>query len=107
LHVCGNTDLILDDLVNLGLDAIELDYKTSIKKIRDTMRDKCTLFGAIDPSGVITYGSLTDVEIKTLELLKLYQGYPRLVINAGCAIPREAPHENVKRFVDTAHEWCD
>ena len=107
LHICGNTDLILDDLANLGLDAVELDYKTSINKIHEIMHDKCTLFGTIDPTGVITYGSLTDVENKTMELLKLYQGYPRLVINAGCAIPREAPHENVKRFVDTAHQWCD
>jgi len=107
LHVCGNTDLILDDLVRLGLDAVELDYKTSIEKIRDTMSDTCTLSGTIDPSGVVTYGSLTDVEQKTIELLKLYQGYPRLIVNAGCAIPREAPHENVKRFVDIAHEWSE
>ena len=107
LHICGNTDLILADIAGLGLNAVELDYKTSIDKIHDTMHDTCTLFGTIDPSGVITYGSLSEVEQKTLELLKLYQGCPRLVINAGCAIPREAPHENIKRFVDTAHEWND
>jgi len=106
LHVCGNTDLILEDLAGLGLDAVELDYKTSIEKIHGTMRDKCTLFGTIDPVGVLTYGSLSDVEHKTLELLKVYQDCPRLVVNAGCAIPREAPHENIKRFVDTVHEWC-
>ena len=105
LHICGNTDLILEDMADLGLDAVELDYKTSIEKIFETMHDKCTLFGTIDPSGVLTYGSLSDVECKTLELLKIYQGYPRLVVNAGCAIPREAPHENIKRFVDTVHGW--
>jgi len=107
LHVCGNTDLILNDLIELCLDAVELDYKTSIEKIHDTMNDKCTLFGTIDPVGVITYGSLMDVEQKTIELLKIYQGHPRLVINAGCAIPKEAPHENVKRFVDTVHQWSE
>ena len=107
LHICGNTDLILEDMAGLGLDAVELDYKTSILKIRDTMHDKCTLLGTIDPTGVLTYGSLNDVEQKTLELLNVYRGYPRLVVNAGCAIPTEAPHENIKRFVDTVHEWCD
>ncbi len=105
LHICGNTDLILDDMVDLGLDALELDYKTSIHKIYDTMHDKCTLFGTVDPSGVITYGNPHEVEQKTIELLEIYQDCPRLVINAGCAIPRNAPHENVKRFVDTAHGW--
>ncbi len=107
LHVCGNTDLILGDLARLGLDAVELDYKVPIGRIVDTISDKCTLFGTIDPSGVLTYGSLADVEHKTLELLRIYRGRPRLVVNAGCAIPREAPEENVKRFVDTVHAWCD
>ena len=107
LHICGNTDLILDDMADLGLDAVELDYKTSIGKIHDTMRDKCTLFGTIDPSGIITYGSLSDIERKTLELLSIYRGSPRLVVNAGCAIPKEAPHANIKHFVDIVHEWCE
>jgi uroporphyrinogen decarboxylase len=105
LHICGNTDLILEDMAGLGLDAVELDYKTSIHKIHDTMHDKCTLFGTVDPVGVITYGSPNDVEQKTTELLEIYRDCPRLVINAGCAIPGNAPHENVKRFVDTAHDW--
>ena len=107
LHICGNTDLILQDMVDLGLEAVELDYKTSVEKIHETMHDRCTLFGTIDPSGVITYGSLSNIEQKTLELLKIYQGSPRLVVNAGCAIPREAPHENIKCFVDTVHKWSD
>lgn len=105
LHICGNTDMILEDMVSIGLDAVELDYKTSVSKIYDVMHDKCTLFGTVDPSGVITYGSQADVEAKTLELLNIYADSARLVINAGCAIPRNAPHENVKKFVDTVHNW--
>ena len=105
LHICGNTDLILDDMAGLGLDAVELDYKTSIHKIYDVLHDKCTLFGTIDPVGVLTYGNVHDVAQKTIELLELYRDCPQLVINAGCAIPRHAPHENVKCFVDTAHRW--
>ena len=107
LHICGNTDLILNGLADLGLDAVELDYKTSIDKIHKTFHDKCTLFGTIDPSGIITYGSLNDVEKKTLELLDVYRDCPRLVVNAGCAIPKEASHENIKHFVDTVHKWCE
>ena len=103
LHICGNTDLILEDMAGLGLDGVDLDYKTSIHKIYETMHDKCTLFGTVDPVGVITYGSPNDVEQKTTELLELYRDCPRLVINTGCAIPGNAPHENIKRFVDTAH----
>ncbi len=106
LHICGNTNLILEDMATIGLDAVELDYKTSIDKIYEVMHDKCTLFGTVDPSGVITFGTPKQVEEKTIELLKKYDGCPRLVINAGCAIPRNAPDENVKKFVETAQKWA-
>ncbi len=106
LHICGNTDLILEDMATIGLDAVELDYKTPIDRIYGVMHDTCTLFGTVDPSGVITFGSVRDVEEKTIELLRRYDGCPRLVVNAGCAIPRNAPHENVKKFVETARNWA-
>lgn len=105
LHICGNTDIILEDIASMGLDSIELDYKTSVQKIHDIMSDKCTLSGTIDPSGIITYGTLSEVENKTIELLDIYKDSPRLIINAGCAIPRNAPHENVKRFVETTRKY--
>lgn len=105
LHICGKTDIILEDMACLGLDAVELDYKTSIDSIFNIMHDKCTLFGTVDPSGVIALGSEKEVEDKTVELLQRYQGCPRLVVNAGCAIPRCAPDKNIRKFVDTVHNW--
>lgn len=105
LHICGNTDLILEDMISIGMDAVELDYKTSVHKIYDVMQNHCTLFGTVDPSGILTLGSPDKVEEKTLELLNIYAQSPRLVVNAGCAIPRNAPHENIKRFVDVTHNW--
>lgn len=107
LHICGNTDLILDDMAGLGLDAVELDYKTSIDKIYNSMSDKCTLFGTVDPSGVIALGTEAMIETKTVELLEKYKGCPKLVVNAGCAIPRCAPVANIKKFVDTVHNWSE
>jgi len=105
LHICGQTDLILEDMASIGMDAVELDYKTSIDEIYRLMHDKCTLFGTVDPSGVLTFGSEKDVEEKTIELLTKYKDCPRLVINAGCAIPRNAPDKNIRRFVETVHTW--
>lgn len=105
LHICGKTDLILDDMSRIGLDAVELDYKTSIDSIFDTMHSSCTLFGTVDPSGIIALGTEKDVESKTIELLRRYDGCARLVVNAGCAIPRCAPDRNIRKFVETVHNW--
>jgi len=32
LHICGNTDSILEPMLTTGADMIELDYKTDIRK---------------------------------------------------------------------------
>lgn len=102
-HICGNTELILNEMMEAGVDAIELDYKTDIYKIHGTYKDKITLFGTIDPTGVIAHGTPQDLEIKTLELLNVYKYSSRLVINAGCAIPPSAPEINIRRMVKDTH----
>lgn len=104
-HICGDTDLILNDMLETGVDAVELDYKTDIQKIYDTFHDKITFFGNIDPSRVIAHGTPELVHEKVAELLTVYQNSNRFVLNAGCAIPAETPEENIRMLVKTAREW--
>ncbi len=102
LHICGNTDLILDRMASLGLDAVELDYKTPLQKIYDRFSDGTTLFGTVDPSGVLALGSVRNVVEETEKILDCYKDNPRLVIGAGCAIPPETPEENIRALIRTA-----
>ena len=104
-HICGNTDVILTEMMETGVDALELDYKTDIQKIYDTFHDKITFFGNIDPSGVIARGTPAEVGEKVTELLTVYNESNRFVLNAGCAIPAETPEENIRTLVKTARNW--
>jgi len=105
LHICGNTDLILGKMLETGLDAVELDYKTDIKKIFDIYHNKAVLIGNIDPSSVLALGTVEDVRNKTLELLEIYKDSNRFILNAGCAIPAETPSENLKAMIKVAREF--
>ena len=104
MHICGNTDLILDQLATFGFDAVELDYQTPVANIYRHFHDRAALFGTIDPSGVITLGSPRDVANEAEAILQQYKGNPRLVIGAGCAIPPMAPEENIRALIKTAWE---
>jgi len=104
LHICGDTNLILPDMAGMGLDAVELDYKTPLDKIYEHFGDKAALFGTIDPSGVIALGTPQDVKREVLALADTYKQNPRLVIGAGCAIPPMTPEENIRMLVNTVHE---
>ena len=104
MHICGNTDLILDQLATFGFDAVELDYQTPVANIYRHFHDRAALFGTIDPSGVITLGSPRDVTNEAEAILRQYKGNPRLVIGAGCAIPPMAPEENIRALIKAAWE---
>lgn len=104
-HICGNTDLILEDMLETGTDGLELDYKTDIHKIFKVLGHKKLFIGNIDPSGVLAMGSKQLVKQKTQQLLDAYLESPRLVINAGCAIPPNTPSENIREMINTTRDF--
>jgi uroporphyrinogen decarboxylase len=102
LHICGRTDRILDDMLETGADALELDYKTDVRLAHDRMKDRATFIGNLDPSGVLALGTPALVEEKTRELLAVFADTPRFVLNAGCAIPSTTPGENLRAMIRAA-----
>jgi MtaA/CmuA family methyltransferase len=105
LHICGDTELILDQMIETGSDALELDYKTDISALSRICKNKITIIGTLDPSAVIANGTVQDVELRTLELLQAFKDTPRFIMNAGCAIPPNTPHENIKKIVELTHSF--
>jgi uroporphyrinogen decarboxylase len=104
LHICGNTDLILNQMIETKADAIELDYKTDVEKAHELFKDTTTFIGNIDPSGVLNYGNLYDIKQKTEELLAVFADSPRFILNAGCAIPPTTPSENIYEMIKVVRQ---
>jgi uroporphyrinogen decarboxylase len=102
LHVCGNAGRILCDLAATGADAVELDYKTDVRLAHDVLKDRAAFIGNIDPTGVVARGTPAEVEAKTHELIGWFSDTPRLIINAGCALPADTPEENIRAMVQAA-----
>jgi MtaA/CmuA family methyltransferase len=105
LHICGNTELILDKMPETGADAFELDYKTDTRKAFEELHDKAVFIGNIDPSGVLAMGTPGLVREKTESLLKIFSKTNRFILNAGCAIPASTPEENIRAMVQVAREF--
>jgi len=105
LHICGNTEAILSQMIESGADGLELDYKTDVKKAFELMKDKCAFFGNVDPSGVLALGTADQVRKATTELLRVFSNTDRFVLNSGCALPPGTPEENIKEFIKTARDF--
>ncbi len=103
-HICGKTEPILEDMVSTGADGLELDYKTNARRARDILGGRAAFIGNLDPSGVLALGTVQEVEQKTRELLDIFNGDPRFILNAGCAIPASTPSENLRAMIRVARE---
>lgn len=95
LHICGKTDRILQQMMEIGADALEIDFKTDFQLAHNILKDKVTFVGNIDPSGVLARGTPEVVTRRTEELLNTFADSPRFVLNSGCALPPDTPSENV------------
>jgi uroporphyrinogen decarboxylase len=102
-HVCGNARPILADLVATGADALELDFKTDPQAAHDALLGRATLIGNIDPTGVMAMGTPELVEVRCRELMGIFADTPRLILNAGCALPATTRPENLRAMIRTAH----
>ena len=105
LHICGNTDTILEDMLQSGSDAFELDYKTDAQKALEIIGNKACFIGNIDPSGVLALGTPELVEQKTNELLGIFTNNNRFILNAGCAMPSMTPEVNLRTMIKTARSY--
>jgi uroporphyrinogen decarboxylase len=103
LHVCGNATRILANLAATGADALELDFKTSVAAAHDALGGRATFIGNLDPTGVMARGTPAAIEAATRELLDAFSDTPRLILNAGCALPADTPPANLHALVAAAH----
>jgi uroporphyrinogen decarboxylase len=109
-HICGNLDIILDDVAGIGYEGVEIDYKTNLSKAAAAFKGKSAVFGIIDPSGLFYYGNPGTMREEVRRVLDIFAtahgGKPAaLVLGSGCAIPPGAPEANIRAFVDEARNY--
>jgi len=105
IHICGNLDIILEDVVNTGFPAVEVDYKTDINRARTIMSGSNTiLFGPIDPVEGFLNETPEMLARKTREILDIFGGRG-IVIGAGCALPPDVSEENLRAFSDAVRQY--
>ncbi len=102
LHICGNTNPLLEEIGKLGCDIVDLDSMVALADGRKAMGETQILLGNLDPVRVLKSGSAADVA-SALSVCHREAG-SRYIVGAGCEIPRDTPEENVRamlRFATT------
>lgn len=105
VHICGNTTDRLDLFPLTGASCISLDHKTDIAKAKETLHGKMCFGGNVDPVKIMLNGTVKDVETTCTDIIKAAGTDGGFVLMPGCDIPPTVPYDNIKKFIQVAHDW--
>jgi MtaA/CmuA family methyltransferase len=103
LHICGNTTMILSDLMSTGADIIDLDWMVDWRAASEKFGARVSLCGNVDPVSVMLQADSDTVYEHVLDCLRV--GGERSFSGAGCEIPDKTPAENLQAQIRAIREW--
>ena len=84
----------------LGADMIDLDFMVPLSEARRAMGKAQVLAGNLDPVRTIRNGSPDLIRAALADCYS--QAVDHYIVAAGCEIPRDTPHQNVRALTDFA-----
>jgi MtaA/CmuA family methyltransferase len=103
-HICGETDMIMEDFIATGAEVLEIDHKTDMQFAKDHARNKTTLLGNID-TNIFAYGTPQEVEDASREAIEIFAPDYGFILGPGCALGTLTPPENIHAIVEAAKKY--
>jgi [methyl-Co(III) methanol-specific corrinoid protein]:coenzyme M methyltransferase len=95
LHICGDTNSIVQDMAECGANAISVDQKNHMNETREKLGPETIILGNFDPVKVLHQGKAEDVGPAVLKSLN--DGAS--AVWPGCDIWPEVPRENMEALM--------
>jgi len=104
LHVCGKTLKHTPYMIATGAQVLSIDYVTDIAKNIRMVPEEVIIMGNIDPV-MLKYGTKEEITEAVLQVNEACQNFKNFILSSGCAIPEEAPEENVRLLFDITNQF--
>lgn len=102
LHICGNTDAILPDMIRTGADIVDVDHLVPSMAPHAPLLGPGQFFcGKSDPVAVIQNGTAEAIRSSVEE--SVAQAGGRCIVSAGCELTPDTSPANLRAFAAAAH----
>lgn len=99
LHICGNTNALLGDMITTGADLFNVDHLVDFSKAAKTYGAAGKCFkGNMNPVAEIMQAGVEQCRAKALECIRAAHGF-QYMLSAGCEIPASVSDE-------VFSSWC-
>jgi len=103
-HSCGNNRLILDQMVEAGIDAYQaIQPIERIDEIKHLFGDRITLWGGVSTDTLVR-GTPEELRHQALFTLKHCAPGGGLILSSSHSVPAKTPLANYRALVGTGHE---
>lgn len=105
LHICGNAEKIIEQMVQTGAGTISID-KVDLEFLRDKIDGRAAILGNISPTEEMLYGPVEEIHKsckRAIDIMKDYKG--GYILSTGCDISPKAPFEYVQAMMDVARSY--
>ena len=101
LHMCGDTDSIVEEMALCGADAISVDQKNNVAESRKKLGNDLLILGNFDPFGTLVRMDSSGVEAVISKCID--DGVD--AVWPGCDIWPEAKKENMEALMAAMHKY--
>ncbi len=105
IHTCGDVTLLLEDLIEIGVDVFNpfQPEVMDIEKIIEKYAGKLAFNGGLSIQKTLPFGSSKEVRDEVIHRLKLAREYGGYIISPAHDMPPDIPLENIKAMLEVLH----
>lgn len=106
-HSCGNVDAVLEELADMGIDAlnnIQVHSGMNLQSVKERIGDKVAIVGNVDATGVMCGSDKTLIDAAIRQVVDTAGADGGLIIATDHSFHEGIPTENVLYFLEAARE---
>lgn len=95
IHICGNSNNILGDILNIGPNCFSLENKVDLESAKKILGGKVCVAGNVSPTGKFLSGSPQEVIEEARKCVANWGKGTGYILTVGCDFPKNVPLDNV------------
>ena len=105
-HNCGETNAVIEDLLETGCDMISLDTQVNFGHLKEVAGDRVPILSNVDVCQTMLLGTPADVEENVKQNLRDGWDSPkRMILSNSCDIPIASPMENIDAMMAAGRKY--
>jgi uroporphyrinogen decarboxylase len=104
LHICGEIDLIMQDVVDTGIKFLSLDAPSSLQRLIEAGNGKVTVMGNI-PTTFFSKGTRLEMEKAIRDCIETAAEGSGYILASGCEIPINSTEDRIDHFFNYSRQY--